>query len=253
MNSLRLFKSSKSILSCVSRSISRTQRLERNNKNVAIVLSGCGIYDGSEILEAASIIIHLSKNNSNYSIFAPNIEQLHVINHLTGEVVPETRNVLQESARIARGSIQSLEKLNSSDFDALVLPGGFGVAKNLSDYALNGPKMTVYKEVERVVGEFLLANKPMGFICISPIIAAKLIPGVEITEGKKNGKDWPYAETINNVALMGAVPVEKDTLEVHVDEKFKVVSTPAFMKHSATPGEVFDGIGKLILNVLRLI
>ena len=106
----------------------------------------------------------MSKNNVNYAIFAPNIEQLHVVNHLTGEVVPETRNVLQESARIARGNIKSLNKLNASDFSALVIPGGFGVAKNLSTYALNGPGMTVIKDLERVVGEFVVANKPIGFV-----------------------------------------------------------------------------------------
>lgn len=100
---------------------------------------------------------------------------------------------------------------------------------------------------------YFIFLKKFRFICISPVLAAKLIPGVEITGGKKDQKNWPYAETIDNMALMGAKPIEKDSSEIHVDEKFKVVSTPAYMKHSATPSEVFDGIGKLISNLLRLI
>ncbi|RNA30271.1 ES1 mitochondrial-like [Brachionus plicatilis] len=252
MKGLQILKFNKSALSSSIRSISTSQTFN-NKKNVAIVLSGCGIYDGSEVLETTSAMIHLSKNDANCSLFAPNIEQFHVINHLTGQVSPETRNVLEESARIARGNIQALEKLKASDYHALVFPGGFGAAKNLSNYATQGTKMTVDKEIERVVDEFIVASKPIGFICISPVLAAKLIPGVELTEGKRDQKNWPYAEAIENIALMGAKPIEKDTPEVHIDYKFKVISTPAFMKHSATPVEVFDGIGNLISNLLRLI
>jgi hypothetical protein len=127
------------------------------------VLSGSGVFDGSEILETTSTMIHLSKHNAAITFFAPNIDQLHVVNHVNGNVMPETRNVMVESARITRGNMKPLEKLHAADFHALIIPGGFGAAKNLSDYAIHGAQMTLNKNVERVIKEFVLANKPIGY------------------------------------------------------------------------------------------
>ena len=154
------------------------------SKTIAVVLSGCGVYDGAEIHEAVLTLLALDKAGATAKIYAPDIPQAHVIDHLKGEVAEgETRNVLVESARIARGKIEALSALSASDADALVFPGGFGGAKNLSTFAFDGSEMTVNDQVTRVVAEFREAKKPIGFICITPAFAAKLIPGVKITLG----------------------------------------------------------------------
>lgn len=233
------------------RSFSVTSKINKE-KNVAMILSGCGVYDGAEIVEASSAIIHLSKHNANIMFYAPNTDQLHVINHLTGEISPENRNVLVESARIARGNIKPIDKLRTSSFDALVIPGGFGAAKNLSDYAIKDVHMTINKDVERIINEFVLASKPIGFCCISPVICAKMLPSCKITIGKNKSKgEWPYGDNIDNLRLMGAEMIEKDVDQVQVDDKYKIVTTPAFMKN-ATFFEVFQGIGKMIDEVIKM-
>jgi enhancing lycopene biosynthesis protein 2 len=174
---------------------------------VAVVLSGCGVYDGSEIHEASACLVHLSRHGADVSMFAPDKPQLHVINHLKGEPTEgETRNVLVESARIARGSITSLAELKVDSFDAVVFPGGFGAAKNLCTFATENANMTVDGEVERIINEFIKAKKPLGFTCIAPVLASKVIPGVELTVGMDkddNGK-WPYAGTAEAVQAMGS-------------------------------------------------
>lgn len=225
----------------------------QSNKNVAVILSGCGVYDGTEIVEATSTMIHLSKHDANVSFFAPNIDQMHVIDHSNGEIQPENRNVLIESARITRGNIQPLEKLQTNDFQALIIPGGFGAAKNLCNYANNNEHYKVNENVQKTLLEFILGSKPIGLCCIAPVIAAKVLPGCTITVGKsKSAKDWPYAGTIDNLRLTDANVVEKDVDEICVDQKNNIVTTPAYMKN-ASYYEVFTGIGKMVDEVLRLI
>ncbi|CAF0937869.1 unnamed protein product [Rotaria sordida] len=230
-------------------------------RNVALVLSGCGVYDGSEIHEASACLVHLSRHSASVHIFAPDAPQKHVINHLTGETMSETRNVLIESARIARGgqNISSLDKLQANQFQAIVLPGGFGAAKNLSTFAFNGDQMSVDSRLTHILKDFLHSRKPIGMCCISPVIAAKLIPGVKITLGKmKNLNEneaknlFPYSGAVLSARQMGAETQECDINEICVDEQHRIVTTPAFMKN-ASFHEVFDGVGLMIEKVIQMI
>ncbi|CAF3507715.1 unnamed protein product [Adineta steineri] len=230
-------------------------------RNVAVVLSGCGVYDGSEIHEASACLVHLSRHSASVQIFAPDMQQKHVINHLTGETMPETRNVLVESARIARGgqSISSLDKLQVNQFQAIILPGGFGAAKNLSTFAFDADKMTIDKNLEKILKDFLRSRKPIGMCCISPVIAAKLIPNVQLTLGKMknlNENDaknlFPYSGSVLTARQMGADTKECDVNEICVDERHRLVTTPAFMKN-APFHEVFDGVGLMIEKVIQMI
>ncbi|CAI9718577.1 Hypothetical predicted protein [Octopus vulgaris] len=178
---------------------------------VAVVLSGCGVYDGSEIHEASAVLVHLSRNQACVSMFAPDVEQMHTINHQKGEPMEPNRNVLLESARIARGKISSLSELQASAFDAVIFPGGFGAAKNLSSFAIDGPDMKVIADVERILKEFHEAKKPVGLCCIAPVLAAKVIPGCEVTVGSdKEDERWPYARTTKDIKELGATHINKD-------------------------------------------
>jgi enhancing lycopene biosynthesis protein 2 len=230
-------------------------------RNIAVVLSGSGVYDGSEIHEASACLVHLSRHSATVHIFAPDAPQKQVINHLTGEAMPETRNILVESARIARGgqNISSLDKLQANQFQAIILPGGFGAAKNLSTFAFDGDQMTVDDRLGKILKDFLHSGKPIGMCCISPVIAAKLIPGVKLTLGKmKNLTEneaknvFPYSGAILTARQMGADTQECDVNEICVDDQHQLVTTPAFMKN-APFHEVFDGIGLMIEKVIQRI
>lgn len=230
-------------------------------RNVALILSGCGVYDGSEIHEASACLVHLSRHSASVHVFAPDIPQKHVINHLTGEIMPETRNVLVESARIARGgqNISSLDKLQVNQFQAIILPGGFGAAKNLSTFAFDADKMTVDDRLTNILKDFLHSRKPIGMCCISPVIAAKLIPGVKLTLGKmKNLTEneaknvFPYSGAVLSARQMGAETQECDINEICVDQHHRVVTTPAFMKN-ASFHEVYDGVGLMVEKVIQMI
>ncbi|THD19641.1 Glyoxalase [Fasciola hepatica] len=222
--------------------------------NIALVLHGCGVFDGSEIHEATSMLIHLSRHKVNVSMFAPDMNQMHVINHLTGETMNQTRNVLVESARLARGKIAPLKELNVEKYDALFIPGGFGAAKNLSNFAEKQANCTVIKELENVLKMFHSAGKPMGLCCISPVLAARCIPGVKVTVGKdvEENARWPNCGVTQAVKSMGSIHSNCDVLDVCVDEKNKVVTTPAYMYGPASIAEVFEGIGNLVDAVIRL-
>lgn len=225
-----------------------------SHTSVAVVLSGNGVFDGSEVHEASAVLVHLSRAGADVSIYAPDIPQMHVLNHAKGDVAEgETRNVLAESARIARGKISSLAELDATHHDALVFPGGFGAAKNLSSFAVDGVNCTVNKDVEQAIKTFHAAKKPIGLCCIAPVLAAKILPGVEVTVGQdKEDVQWPYAGTAGAVEQMGAKHVNKDVNEIHVDEQNKVVTTPAFMCETNVH-EVHDGIGKMIQAVVKMV
>ncbi|XP_056456975.1 glutamine amidotransferase-like class 1 domain-containing protein 3, mitochondrial [Gadus chalcogrammus] len=221
-------------------------------KRVAVLLSGCGVYDGTEIHEASATLVHLSRAGAKVKMFAPNTEQMHVVNHCEGKPTEGKRNVLQESARIARGDVTDLAKLDVKDFDALIIPGGFGVAKNLSDWAVKGKDYTVQPQVEKVIKAFRQAGKPLAMCCISPVLAAKALPGCEITVGQdKECEKWPYAQTAGVMKDMGCTHVNKNVGEAHVDVKNKLVTTSAFMCNAAFH-EVFDGIGVMVSELLKL-
>jgi enhancing lycopene biosynthesis protein 2 len=213
---------------------------------VGVLLSGCGVYDGAEIQESVLTLLALDRAGAEIVCTAPNVDQYHVVNHLTQEATDETRNVLVESARIARGEIKDLAEVKGADLDALIIPGGFGAAKNLSDFAFKGPDAEVHPEVRRLLTEMVDAAKPVGAICISPAIVAKALadkkPAVTI------GSDAGTAEAIQS---MGAEHKVCSVDVFHLDEKNRIVSTPAYM---LGPGikDVAVGIEKLVDQVLEM-
>lgn len=187
-------------------------------------------------------------------MFAPNCDQAHVVNHTNGEEMKEKRNVLVESARIARGQISPLTSLNPSSFDAVLLPGGFGAAKNLSSFGFKGADMTVIPDVENALKQFHAQKKAIGLACISPIIAARVFgtkfggPGAKLTLGKKGDK-WPYNGSIDVAQSFGNTMQETDLGHVCVDEINKIYSTPAYMKDSAKPHEILEGMEALVKKI----
>lgn len=191
-------------------------------KKVAIILSGCGVYDGSEIHEATMTMLAVLKNGGKYDLFAPDIDQHHVINHLTGEEMNEKRNVLVESARIARGQLSPLDQFNPVNYDALILPGGFGAAKNFSSYAFQGKDMVVNDEVKKAIAGMYAAGKPIGALCISPVIIANVIEGASVTIGQDE-------TTSRDIEAMKGKHQEAGYTEVVIDEKNKVFTTPCYM------------------------
>lgn len=191
-------------------------------KKFAVVLSGCGVYDGAEIHEATLTLLAIMKQGATYEVFAPDIAQHHVINHITGEEMPEKRNVLIESARIARGQIKDLKEYDPNNFDALIFPGGFGSAKNLCDFAFEGINCKVNPDVEKAVLNTAGKKKPIGALCISPVIFAKIFGDVEITIGQDKGT----AEAVEN---MGATHTTTNHGEVIIDEKNNLFTTPCYM------------------------
>ena len=215
-------------------------------KKVALILSGCGVYDGSEIHETVLTMLAVEQNGAQYRCFAPNIAQYHVINHLTGEVSEhETRNVLVESARIARGDIEDITALNVDEFDALIVPGGFGAAKNLCDFAIKGEHCRVQPQVLRACKSFAEAKKPAGYMCIAPAMVA-LVYGND--SQATIGTDQATAAQLTAMGLEHlSCPVD----DIIIDEKNKVISTPAYML-AGNISEAAKGITKLVTQVLTM-
>jgi len=216
-----------------------------SKKKVAIILAGNGVYDGSEIHEATMTMYAIVKNGGSYEIFAPNINQHHVINHLTGEEMDEKRNVLIESARIARGKAIDIKELDPSNFDALIIPGGFGVAKNLSNFAFVGTEMTILKDLENIILKFVEQSKPIGALCISPAIITKVLEEPTLTIGSDN-------DTIIALEAMGAKHIITDHGEVVIDEKYKLATTPCYML-DATIAEIGDGAQNIVKAIFEMI
>ncbi|MBD9457659.1 isoprenoid biosynthesis glyoxalase ElbB [Pseudomonas sp. PDM05] len=215
------------------------------SKKIAVILSGCGVYDGAEIHESVITLLRLDQRGAQVQCFAPDIAQLHVINHLTGEEMPESRNVLVESARIARGEVKDIGEANAADFDALIVPGGFGAAKNLSNFAVEGASCSVNPQVLALAEAFAEAGKPVGLICISPALAAKIYgPGVTCTIGN-------CADTAAALDKMGATHQECAVDDIVEDTARRLVSTPAYMVGKSI-SEVASGINKLVDRVLEL-
>lgn len=191
-------------------------------KKFAVILSGCGVYDGSEIHEAVMALWAIDKAGARYEVFAPDRMQVHVINHRTGKEMNEQRNVLTEAARIARGKIAPLSELDLSRFDALVLPGGYGAAKNLSSYAFEGTEMQVIPELEEVLTRARELGKPIGAMCISPVILAKVFGNVKLTIGTDQ-------QTAAHLEQLGASHEPKEGGQVAIDTENKIVTTPCYM------------------------
>lgn len=212
---------------------------------VAVVLSGCGYLDGSEIHESVITLLALDRAGADVECLAPDKPQLDVVDHRSGEAVSgESRNVLAESARIARGAIRDVAEARAEDYDAVILPGGYGAAKNLSSFATEGPGCSVDPGVERLLRGAHEAGKPVGLICIAPAVGARLFPEVELTIGAD-------PDTASALEQMGAHHKSCAVESFVCDEKAKVVSCPAYM---LGPGikDVAAGIEKLVAEVLRL-
>ncbi|MBN1132816.1 MAG: isoprenoid biosynthesis glyoxalase ElbB [Bacteroidales bacterium] len=213
-------------------------------KKIAVILSGCGVFDGSEIHEATLSLYAIAKEGASYEVFAPDRKQHHVINHITGKEMNETRNVLVESARIARGKITDLKRFDPDDFDGLLLPGGFGAAKNLSSWAFDGPGASVLPEVENAIKGMVAQKKPVGALCIAPVILAKLFGQVTLTIG-----DDP--NTAKAVESLGATHVRTTHGEVAVDKVLKTVTTPCYMLN-ATIDQIAEGAENVVRKMLEL-
>lgn len=212
-------------------------------KKFAVVLSGSGVFDGAEIHEATLSLLAIAQAGAEYEIFAPDMAQYHVVNHITGEVMNETRNVLVESARIARGKINSLSTFDASVFDAILFPGGFGVAKNLCTMAIDGSDCKVNAEVERVIKAMLQAKKPIGALCIAPALIAKVIEGVRVTIGNDES-------TAGTIVAMGGTHVNTTHGEVIEDKDNRVFTTPCYML-DATILDIHDGANNIVNAIME--
>ena len=215
-------------------------------KQVAVILSGSGVFDGAELHEAVLTLLAIEQEGASYQCFAPDVEQLHVVNHLTGEVAEgETRNVLVESARIARGNIKPVTDCDVNAFDTLILPGGFGAAKNLCTFAVDGDKCTFNEEVLEVCKAFAKAKKPAAYACIAPALAAKVYSNkTKLTIGDDEA-------TACGLNALGATHVECPVDEVVVDNDAKLVTTPAYML-AQTVSEANASISKMVKTVLAM-
>lgn len=221
----------------------------KQNKTVGVVLSGCGYLDGSEVHEAVLTLLHLDRAGVEVACFAPRGAQRHVVDHLTGEpVAGATRDVLQEAARIARGRIRELGKARAEDLDALILPGGYGAAKNLSDFATRGAEGEANPVLTRLLRAMHAAGKPIGVICIAPAVLAMALRGSSVPAKLTIGDD---AGTASALGAMGCVHEACGVIDFVVDTANKIVSTPAYM-FDARISDVSSGIEKLVGAVLEL-
>lgn len=191
-------------------------------KKFAVILCGCGSMDGSEIHEAVMTLLAIDRNEYEYSIFAPNDNQYHVVDHVSGQATDEKRNMMVEAARIARGQIRPLEECKVEEFDAVVFPGGFGAAKNLFTYAIDGKDCTVREDVATLIRAFHARKKPIGALCIAPVMIAKVLGDVTITVGNDEG-------TIENVLSFGSKHINTLQKGVIADKQNMVFTTPCYM------------------------
>lgn len=211
--------------------------------DIGVMLSGCGVFDGSEITEAVSVLIALDQLGAKAVCIAPDVQQLHTIDHLQRQPVEQHRNVLAESARIARGKIQPIGRINPSSLAGLIFPGGFGAAKNLSDFATKGAACDVNPEVAALAKAVHTAGKPIGFLCIAPVLAARLF-GARVTIGNDAG-------TAAAIQSMGGQHVNCGPTEICIDEAKRIVSTPCYM-YDSSPAQVFEGAKNLVEAVIKL-
>lgn len=216
-------------------------------KRIGVILSGCGFKDGAEIHEAVITLLALDRAGAQVKIMAPNKSQMDTINHKSDQKTGETRNVLTEAARIARGDIVDIAEVKADDLDGLILPGGYGAAKNLVDFAVKGADCTIHPEVDRLLNDMFKAKKPIGVMCIAPAVLARALKGkgvkVKLTIGNDEG-------TAKALEALGAKHVNCEVGEIVVDSPHKVVSTPAYM---LGPGikDVAAGIEKLVAKVME--
>ena len=216
---------------------------------IGVLLSGCGAKDGSEIHESVLTVLALDRAGVKVSILAPNTNQYHVVDHLSNNELQQSRNILSESARIARGNILPIEDINNSDLDALIFPGGTGMAKNIFNYAIKGSDFTIIKSVELLTQHMIINNKPLGAICIAPVMVAKVLQNM----GRSGKLTGGFDEKISSDIESMGVSIEKvNAKSIVVDYKNKIVSTPAYVEAKSIK-EVNEGIIKLVHQLLKMI
>lgn len=221
----------------------------KNNKKAAVVLAGCGAMDGAEISEAVLALYALSCNGVEYKGFAPNIEQYHVVNHAQGAVSEgESRNVMVEAARITRGDITPLEELNIEEFDMVIFAGGFGGAKNLSTFAFEGKDMSVEPSVRRAMEQAYESGKPIGAMCIMPVVVAAVLSGKGVVVSTGGDADTGNLLAANFGAVVENCPKDGIT----IDSKNRVVTTPAFMYGDNSLMEIGQGADKMVKALIDL-
>ena len=216
---------------------------------VGVVLAGCGARDGAEIHESVITLLALDRAGAEVQIMAPDMDQFHVINHFNGDTMEPARNILVESSRIARGNIVPAATVSGDQFDALIFPGGTGMAKNIFDYAMTGPECTVISDIERLVREIIEAGKPLGAICIAPVMVAKVLQNMGRGGKITGGCDKQITADIQS---MGIETEQAGAGDIVVDEENKIVSTPAYVEAKSIK-EAAEGIEKLVATVLQLI
>ncbi|KAM4746486.1 ES1 protein, mitochondrial [Anableps anableps] len=240
------------------------------NTKVAVVFSGCGWWDGSDVHEGVYTMYHLSRNGARFRMFAPNQQQMHVMDHMKKQPFSgENRNMMIESARFIHGEgkrqIQDLSTLDVNYFDAVIFPGGHGIVKNLSTFTKDGKDCKLHNDVARVLKEFHRSRKPIGLASMAPVLACRVLPNIEVTMGYERDEstrwgNWPQTNLVQAVKSMGARHVVREpyisfqsSVQAYVDEKNKVVSTPSFMWETDYHYHyIFDGVGNMVKHVIRL-
>lgn len=218
-------------------------------KRVAVILSGCGVFDGTEIHEAVLTLLYLDKHGAEVQCFAPDEDQLQVINHATQEIAEtEKRNVLVESARIARGPVTPLNNLDMGLFDAVIFPGGFGAAKNLCTFAVEGINGSINDEIARIIEDAHLGGKVIGAMCIAPVLVAQAFKNTDVKPRLTIGIDQDTSEALSK---LNAEPITAKVDDIVIDDRNKIVTTPAYMLGSNI-AEIAVGIEKLINEVIRM-
>lgn len=216
---------------------------------IGVVLSGCGAQDGAEIHESVITLLALDRAGADVTIMAPDMDQFHVVNHLNGEVVEPARNILVEAARIARGDIVDVATVSGNELDALIFPGGTGMAKNLFDYAMTGPECAVVNDVQRLTMEIIEGGKPLGAICIAPVMVAKILQKM----GRSGKVTGGYSVDItSDIQAMGIATESAGAGDIVIDEENKIVTTPAYVEAKSIK-EAADGIEKLVSKILAMI
>lgn len=210
----------------------------------AVVLSGCGVFDGSEIHESVLTLLAISRIDGKVDCFAPDVPQYHVVDHVTGEPTNEQRNALTESARIARGAIRPLADFDPTEFDALIFPGGFGAAKTLCTFAFDGPDCTVEPSVEKAIRQAYQARLPIGAWCIAPVLIARVLGDVVVTVGND-------PEVEKALSAMGAAHLPAGAKDAVIDRENRIVSTPCYMT-DAPLADIAEGISAAVGELVAM-
>lgn len=225
--------------------------------NIGVLLSGCGVYDGSEIHEAVFTLLAIEELGGRAICFAPDKSQHHVIDHTNGEEMKEKRNVLTEAARIARGDIRDIREVNVNQFEALVIPGGFGAAKNLTDWAFNGPDGEVDEEVKRIILNTIKVGKPIAAVCMGPTVVAKALENsnirAEMTVGTtEESSPYDIKAVSDGMEKLGVKSVMRTVREIAVDKSNKIVTAPCYMM-DASVLDIRNNVKQAITEMVGMI